>query len=246
VILVGGLCAVTAVSWLYLVRMARDMEVTCCAAMAKATGRGMGVGWVLAMWIVMMAAMMVPTAAPMTVLFARFVRGRSPTARAVLPAGMMLLGYVIAWSLFGAVATVLQIGLERAALMSPVSMKLERPAIAGVVLIVAGAFQWTPLKRACLQRCRSPIGFFMTEWREGAGGALLMGLHHGLFCMGCCWAMMLLLFALGAMNLAWIGALTALVLLEKLAPRGPALARAAGVVMVAGGVWIVVAGGTAG
>jgi predicted metal-binding membrane protein len=228
------------VSWLYLLRMARQMDATCCAAMAAPGSGRMGVAWMLAMWVVMMAAMMVPTAAPMTVLFARFVRARDATARAVLPTALLLLGYVLAWSLFGAVAAGLQVGLERCAVMSPMAMKFERPAVGGAVLLGAGLFQWTPWKRACLHRCRSPIGFLMTAWRDGSLGALRMGLHHGLYCMGCCWAMMLLLFALGAMNLAWIGALTALVLLEKLAPRGDALARVAGIAMAAGGVWMVI------
>jgi predicted metal-binding membrane protein len=241
VVLVGGLCVVTAVSWLYLLRIARDMGATCCAAMATPGGGGMSVAWMLAMWVVMMAAMMVPTAAPMTVLFARFVRGRDAAARAVWPAALLLLGYVLAWSLYGSVAAALQIALERLDVMSPMAMKLERPAVGGAVLVGAGLFQWTPWKRACLRRCRSPIGFIMTAWRDGSLGALRMGLHHGLYCIGCCWAMMLLLFALGAMNLAWIGALTALVLLEKLAPRGDALARMAGIAMVAGGVWMIIA-----
>ena len=119
--------------------------------------------------------------------------------------------------------------------MSPMAMRLDSRALGGVILIVAGVFQWTPWKNACLSRCRSPIGFFMTGWREGTGGGFFMGVRHGLSCLGCCWALMLLLFVVGTMNMLWIAALTALVLIEKVAPRGELVARIAGVAMIAVG-----------
>ncbi len=192
------------------------------------------------MWVVMMVAMMVPTAAPMTLLYAGFRRGRSPAGPIVLPASAFLLGYVVAWSVFSVAAAALQVTLERTAVMSPMAMKLDSRALGGVMLIVAGVFQWTPWKNACLSRCRSPIGFFMTSWREGIGGGFLMGVHHGMSCLGCCWALMLLLFVVGTMNMLWIAALTALVLIEKVAPRGDRVARIAGLAMiVAGGSTIV-------
>jgi len=200
----------------------------------------MSIGWILIMWVVMMVAMMVPTAAPMTLLYAGFRRGRSPAGPIVLPASAFLLGYVVAWSVFSVAAAALQVTLERTAVMSPMAMKLDSRALGGVMLIVAGVFQWTPWKNACLSRCRSPIGFFMTSWREGIGGGFLMGVHHGMSCLGCCWALMLLLFVVGTMNMLWIAALTALVLIEKVAPRGDRVARIAGLAMiVAGGSTIV-------
>jgi len=203
-------------------------------------GAGMSIGWILIMWVVMMVAMMVPTAAPMTLLYAGFRRGRSPAGPIVLPASAFLLGYVVAWSVFSVAAAALQVTLERTAVMSPMAMKLDSRALGGVMLIVAGVFQWTPWKNACLSRCRSPIGFFMTSWREGIGGGFLMGVHHGMSCLGCCWALMLLLFVVGTMNMLWIAALTALVLIEKVAPRGDRVARIAGLAMiVAGGSTIV-------
>jgi predicted metal-binding membrane protein len=240
VLLVGGLAAVTAVSWLYLFRLAQDMDgMGHCAEMMMPGADGMSIGWILAMWVVMMVAMMVPTAAPMTLLYARFCRGHSPSVPAVLPTSLFLVGYVVAWTLFSAAATALQVGLQRIAVMSLMDMKLVSPAAGGVILIVAGLFQWTSWKNACLSRCRSPIGFFMTEWRDGTGGAFVMGLHHGLFCLGCCWALMLLLFVLGTMNMLWIAALTALVLIEKVAPHGDLVARAVGVAMVGVGMWMI-------
>jgi predicted metal-binding membrane protein len=242
VLLVGGLIAVTAVSWIYLFRMARDMDAMCqCATMMMPGGEGMSIGWILSMWVVMMVAMMVPTAAPMTLFYARFRRGRSPAGPIVLPASAFLLGYVVAWTVFSIAATALQVTLERTAVMSPMAMKLDSRAFGGVILIVAGVFQWTPWKNACLGRCRSPIGFFMTGWREGTGGGFLMGVRHGLSCLGCCWALMLLLFVVGTMNMLWIAALTALVLIEKVAPRGELIARIAGVAMIVGGGSTIVA-----
>src|SRR6266545_2008472 len=211
-----------------------------CATMMMPGGAGMSIGWILIMWVVMIVAMMVPTAAPMTLLYAGFRRGRSPAGPIVLPASAFLLGYVVAWSVFSVAAAALQVTLERTAVMSPMAMKLDSRALGGVMLIVAGVFQWTPWKNACLSRCRSPIGFFMTSWREGIGGGFLMGVHHGMSCLGCCWALMLLLFVVGTMNMLWIAALTALVLIEKVAPRGDRVARIAGLAMiVAGGSTIV-------
>jgi len=238
--LVGGLVAVTAVSWIYLFRMAQDMDAMChCEEMMMPGGAGMSIGWMLAMWVVMMVAMMVPTAAPMTLFYARFRRGRRPDDRIVLPSSLFLLGYIVAWTVFSIAATALQVMLERTAVMSPMSMKLESRFLGGAILVIAGVFQWTPWKNACLGRCRSPIGFFMTRWRDGAGGSFFMGVHHGLSCLGCCWALMLLLFVLGTMNMLWIAALTALVLIEKVAPRGDLVARIAGVAMVAAGAWMI-------
>lgn len=234
-LLVGALLAVAAISWAYLVRMEGDMDPACAAM-----GMSMGAAWILVMWVVMMVAMMVPTAAHTTLFYAQFLRGRDAAAPIAAPAALFVLGYVVAWTVFSALATALQVGLERAALMSPAAMKLDSAVARGVALVAAGVFQWTPWKYACLRRCRTPLGFFMTAWRDGRWGALRMGFHHGLSCLGCCWALMLLLFVLGTMNLVWIGALTALVLVEKIAPRGDLIARIAGVAMVAAGAWTIV------
>jgi predicted metal-binding membrane protein len=128
-----------------------------------------------------------------------------------------------------------QWGLQRAALLSP-SAASASPLFGGTVLVAAGVFQWTPLKQACLTQCRSPLSFLMTEWREGKWGALVMGVKHGWYCVGCCWALMALLFVAGVMNLLWMAAITAFVLAEKLLPKGELLARVSGVVLIAAGI----------
>lgn len=172
----------------------------------------------LAMWWVMMAAMMVPSAAPMVLMFAAVYRKRRESDSPYVPTGVFLLGYLIVWSAFSGLATLAQWGLHTAALLSP-AMMFASPMIAAAFLVAAGVFQWTPLKDACLTQCSSPLSFIMTQWREGTAGAVSMGLRHGLFCVGCCGLLMALLFVTGVMNLVWVGLLAAFVLVEKVLPR---------------------------
>ncbi len=187
---------------------------------------------IFAMWTVMMAAMMIPSASPMIEMYARIARGQS--AERAGRACFFALGYLIAWTGFSAAITVVQYALERSRIIAG-AMRMQ-PLAGGLLLIAAGIYQFTPLKQACLTQCRSPLGFFMTQWRSGARGALAMGLNHGVFCVGCCWMLMALMFVAGVMNLAWAVALTIFVLLEKAAPWGGAVARASGAVMVASGL----------
>jgi len=148
------------------------------------------------------------------------------------------LGYLAVWAGFSACAAIAQEALHRAALLSP-GMAASSPRTAGAIWIAAGVYQLTPYKGACLTWCRSPLGFLMSSWRDGALGAFRMGLRHGLHCLGCCWALMCVLFAVGVMNLLWVAALTALVLLEKVGPFGAMAARVTGVIMIAVGVmWL--------
>ena len=144
-------------------------------------------------------------------------------------------GYLLVWAGFSVLATLAQWGLHRAALLSPM-MGSTSPVLGGLLLLAAGLFQWTPLKYACLQHCRSPLSFLMTEWREGHRGALGMGLRHGSYCTGCCWLLMALLFVAGVMNVLWVATITAFVLIEKVAPRGDVVGRVAGVVLVIAGL----------
>lgn len=226
--LAAGLVAICAVSWAYLAWMNQHMH--------------MSPAWVFVMWIVMMTAMMLPTAAPMVAIYARFQRGRAPERSPVPESALFAGGYLVAWAAWSGLAAALQIGLTRAAALHPMAMKLESPAAQGSVLLLAGVFQLTPLKNACLSHCRSPVGFFMTSWREGRGGALVMGLSHGLFCIGCCWALMALMFAVGCMNMLWIAGLTGFVLLEKLGPFPRLVNRASGLTLIAAGAWLLLAG----
>jgi predicted metal-binding membrane protein len=189
----------------------------------------------LLMWAVMMAAMMLPSAAPMILLFGTIARRRQTTVDSPADAGVFGVGYVVVWAAFSLVAVALQFGLEQAALLSPMMSTTSR-ALAGAVLIGAGVYQWTPLKQDCLRRCRSPLDFLMTEWREGRRGAFVMGLRHGGYCLGCCWVLMLLLFVGCIMNIAWVAGIAVFVLVEKLAPAGHWIGRGAGVALILWGV----------
>jgi len=178
------------------------------------------------MWAAMMVAMMLPSAAPTILLVTALSRNRiAPVA------GPFACGYVLVWTGFSLVATAMQFGLDRAGALSE-TMATSNAALAGVVLIVAGAYQWTPLKQACLRHCRSPLAFLLRRWRQGTWGAVTNGMRHGLFCLGCCWMLMLLLFVGGLMNLLWIAALALLVLIEKTLPWGTRTSRVTGAAML--------------
>jgi predicted metal-binding membrane protein len=185
---------------------------------------------VLIMWAVMMAAMMLPTAMPMVSVFAGLNRTRGEAGRTAA----FVAGYLALWTAFGAAATAAQWMLQTRGLLSPMIVSMS-PVLSAALLAIAGAFQFTPLKQACLRACRSPLGFLLTDWRAGLWGAARMGVRHGLYCLGCCWALMALLFVGGAMNLLWIAALTLLVAIEKFAPKGDILAKALGALMIGAG-----------
>ena len=148
-----------------------------------------------------------------------------------VPTGVFLSGYLLVWSGFSAAATLANWGLHANSLLSSMMGTSTSSYLGGALLMTAGAFQWSPLKSACLTHCRSPLGFLMSDWREGTGGALRMGLRHGAYCVGCCWTLMGLLFVLGVMNLLWIAALAAFVLLEKVAPGGRRFSRGTGLLL---------------
>lgn len=190
-----------------------------------------------AMWAVMMVAMMTPSAAPLVLLFARVQRDRRERAAPHLPTFLFLLGYLLVWGAFAAASTLAQWGLHSAALLSPL-MVATSPLLGGLLLVLAGLFQLTPLKDACLKNCRTPLSFIMTGWREGPRGAVRMGVTHGFYCVGCCWLLMALLFVGGVMNLLWVGALALFVLLEKLVPSGPWVSRVAGAILLAAGAGV--------
>jgi predicted metal-binding membrane protein len=185
---------------------------------------------VFIMWAVMMAAMMLPTAMPVVSVFETLNRRRAEAGRTVA----FVAGYLALWTAFAAAATGAQWALQTSGLLSPMIVSMS-PWLSGALLAIAGAFQFTPLKHVCLRACRSPLGFLLTDWRDGLWGAAQMGIKHGLHCLGCCWALMALLFVGGAMNLLWIAALTLLVAMEKLAPKGDILAKALGAFMIGAG-----------
>jgi predicted metal-binding membrane protein len=243
VLVLLGLAAITTTAWIYLVRMAAMMNAMAMEAdMHASMGMPQMHEWGLeelaglfVMWAVMMIAMMLPSAAPVILLVARIYRRRGPAGRPAT-AGFAA-GYILVWTAFSAAAAVAQLLLHRAALLSP-TMASSSALLGGAILLAAGVYQWLPIKYACLSHCRSPLGFLTTEWREGVRGAVVMGMRHGLFCLGCCWALMALLFVAGVMNLLWIAAIAAFVLIEKLAPQGQRISQLAGVLLAAWGVFV--------
>jgi predicted metal-binding membrane protein len=193
----------------------------------------------LLMWWVMMIAMMTPSAAPMILLYARASRHaqtKGQLEQDVVPTATFAGGYLTAWLAFSLFASTLQWGLERSGVVSSMLLASTSPAVSSAILIFAGIYQLSPLKHVCLRQCRAPAEFLSRRWRPGAFGALLLGLEHGAFCVGCCWVLMSLLFVGGIMNVLWIAVLAVFVLLEKFAPHGNWIARTTGVVLLAWGV----------
>jgi predicted metal-binding membrane protein len=189
---------------------------------------------ILVMWIVMMMAMMLPSAVPTVLLFTVLATDRLGSSNLVSAAALLFsCGYLLVWCGFGLAATLLQWGLSEAGLLSE-SMALANAISADTVLIAAGLYQWTPLKDTCLRHCRSPTEFLVRHWRRGTLGAVRIGVRHGLFCLGCCWMLMALLFVGGLMNLAWVGAIALFVLVEKAMPGGDRISRFSGALLI---VW---------
>lgn len=237
-LVVGGLVVVAGLAWLSLWRMAQDMAAMDMSPMSMPDMHpwtAADVAALVVMWGVMMVAMMVPSAAPMILTFATASRRRAEARQPYVPTAVFVLGYVLVWTAFSVGAGLLQWALHVLALLSPM-MASTSPVLGGLLLVAAGVYQWTPLKFACLASCRSPLSFLMTEWREGRRGALVMGLRHGAFCLGCCWLLMGLLFVAGVMNLLWVAAISAVVLAEKALPQGEWVARAGGTLLVAWGL----------
>ena len=235
VLVLSALAGITLAGWAYLYWDAHTMN--CARWMATGTLWSVpGFLTMLSMWSIMMLAMMLPSAAPMMMTFAMVNRQRKERSAPYVPLAVFLFGYLIVWTAFSVLATIAQFWLTSVRLLS-MSMASASPVFGGTLLIGVGLFQWTPWKQRCLTRCAGPLHFLMSAWREGWSGALRMGVQHGLFCLGCCWAVMALLFVAGVMNLLWVVALSLFVLAEKLAPR--VVSRLGGAVMTAGGAWLV-------
>ena len=238
-VILVGLAGITVLAWAYMFYLIWQMDqMSMEMAMPQmAAWTGLDFALTFVMWSVMMVAMMIPSATPMILTYANINRKRHLERRPFGPTSIFVLGYVAIWVGFSLAATILQWLLHSATLLSP--MMVTTSAILGsVLLIAAGLFQFTPLKHRCLQHCRSPISFFLNEWRDGRFGAFRMGLKHGVYCLGCCWILMTLLFVAGVMNLLWVAALAVLVLLEKIMPSGPSIARVTGVIFILWGLWL--------
>jgi len=238
--LIVVLVLLPAICWLWVVLMARDMY----GPMSGASAWMMTVTWdaprlllLWAMWAAMMAGMMLPSATPLLLLYSNAMRRREGLSRPGVRIYSMALGYLTVWAAFSIAATLLQRVLAERSILT-MMMEPADHRVAAALLIIAGVYQLTPLKNACLSACRSPLSLLTARWRDGAGGAFRMGASHGAYCLGCCWAMMLLLFAGGVMNLTVILALTAWVAFEKLAPFGQQSARVTAALLLALGGWM--------
>ena len=242
ILIVGCIAFATVLAWLYLIHLDRQMSPAMAqdqmmAAMGMASNTpwtSVDFGLTFAMWAVMMVGMMAPSATPMILLFGAS-EARSGKKFPFLGAGAFALGYLAVWTAFSALAALAQWGLHQAAMLSP-AMSVLSPRLGAVVLVIAGAYQLSPWKNRCLTHCRSPLSFLMTHWRPGKRGAFSIGAHHGSYCLGCCWALMAILFVVGVMNLLWVAVLTIFVLLEKIGPKGAFVARLGGVALIVFGI----------
>ncbi len=235
----GALAVVTILCWAWIVPMAFDMYGDMDGWSAWMMTRNWDfthLTLLFAMWAVMMVGMMLPSVAPAVLLYAGVIRKSPGGERIQAHVYAFVGGYLAIWTAFSLVATVLQRLLAHTLLLSPM-MEIRARWFASVLLVVAGLYQLTPFKRTCLESCRSPAAFLVQHWRRGISGAFQIGAAHGLFCLGCCWALMLLLFVGGVMNIWWIAALTLFVLLEKIAPLGAQGGRLSGWLIIAFGLF---------
>ena len=254
-IVASALGVIAALAWAYVLWLAADMDMDGMnmsglrmvpaglgiMAPAAAPWSAVELALVFVMWAVMMVGMMAPSAAPMILLYARVARQGNGAGKPFAATGWFAAGYFLAWAGFSLAATLVQWVLEREALLDARMASANR-LLGAIVLIAAGIYQWTPLKRACLSQCQTPFGFLMSHggFRSNVLGCLRLGILHGTYCVGCCWVLMALLFVVGVMNVLWIALLALLVLLEKLTPWGQWVARIAGAACIAAGAWMVV------
>jgi len=234
-----GIAGVVALAWVYLIAGAGiDMSMA-DMPMEPMPWSTFYAALLFTMWWVMMIAMMVPSAAPMVLLFTAIKRKQGASVSPSIEAWIFLSGYLLIWAGFSLVAVLAQWGLERAGLLS-MAMASTSATLGGVILLAAGLYQFTPVKSACLRYCQSPVLFLSRHWRPGAVGALRMGLRHGSYCLGCCWFLMALLFVSGVMNLVWIAGIALYVACEKLLPLGHRFSHAAGVALIVSGTIVLV------
>jgi predicted metal-binding membrane protein len=224
----GGLALVIVLAWAYMIYLYITMpDMTQMAAPNLQPWTLMDFVMMFVMWSVMMAAMMLPSALPTIWLYAKI----NQSSGRPINSALFVCGYLALWTAFSLAATLMQWALHAYGLLSAMDAT-NSPTLGGAALIMAGIYQWLPYKRVCLNHCRSPLAFLMTGWRKGARGALAMGLHHGAYCVGCCWALMLVLFVVGTMNLLWIALIALYVLLEKWLFSGEGAGRWAGVALI--------------
>ncbi len=231
-LILGGLLILSALAWVFLIWQARMMG-------SQAMGLTMGMSALLfiSIWIVMMVAMMFPTAAPMILMFSKIYTSKRQQELPFVPTWVFVSAYLLVWSLCGVVAYPLAVGFEQLAGQSMWLMD-NAARLGGVVLLLAGLYQLSPLKDICLSKCRTPLQFILSSWHDGYGGAFRMGLEHGAFCLGCCWLLFVILFPLGIMNIAVMALVTALIFAEKALPIGRQISKLAGAGLIVYGALI--------
>lgn len=220
----GALSLLILLAWLCTIRTSVGMQE-------------MEAAYMFPMWAAMMVAMMMPSAAPMVFAFSQVTRSRAGAAGAHGAATVFLLGYLAVWTGFSLLATTAHTLLANATLVSSMGVSTNR-ALTAAILLASGFYQFSPWKNVCLSKCRAPLGLLLTEWRDGLNGAFIMVLRHGMYCAGCCWLIMAALFVPGVMNLAWIAALTLMVLAEKVLPFGERVSQLLGIAAVLAGAWL--------
>jgi predicted metal-binding membrane protein len=231
--LAAALLAAALVAWIVTVERMHGMDD------GPGTNLG-GLGWYLGIWVTMMAAMMLPSVAPMVLLFSRFSRHRASKGLAFVPTWVFVAGYFAAWTLYGLVGY----GVYRlitAVDTDALAWDRAGPYVAGGAIIAAGVYQLTPLKRICLRHCRSPLHFVLGGWRNGQLGAFRMGAEHGAYCVGCCWGLMVILFALGVMSLTWMAVVAGVIFAEKVLPFGDRISVVLAAAFVGFGIWVAAA-----
>lgn len=251
VVLAAALAAVSALAWAYLLWLYYHMGMTAEPQMSGMDMRDMlaagfrswsaaDFAFTFAMWLVMMVAMMTPSAAPMILIYATVGRQATAQGKRFAATGWFLSGYLLTWLVFALAATPAQFVLTQVALLDG-NFAISSRIIGGAVLIAAGLYEWTPLKDVCLAQCQSPLLFIQHHggFRRDALGSALLGSRHGVYCVGCCWMLMTLLFVGGVMNVLWIVAISAIVLIEKILPRGRLFSRIAGLALIVAGAWLI-------
>lgn len=239
-VLLLSMGTLTGLAWLALVSGSSHLLLDQTAILAPRAQEPDLTSFLLAvsMWMVMMVAMMLPPVMPWLLLFGSLAR--KAYARPLLASALFGAGYFAVWFAYSLMGAVIQLGLQRRALLG-LDLRLHA-LLGGALLLAAGLFQLTPLKHACLAHCRNPLSFFLARWQDGPTGPFRMGSSHGIYCLGCCWALMGVSFALGLMNLLWMAALTLIICIEKLAPRGQQMSRAFGLAFGGWGLWLMLAG----
>ena len=239
-VITGGLFFITLLSWLYIIYLYRQMVYMDMNALFFAMP--MTPKWtptdfilLLLMWLVMMIAMMTPSVAPLILVFAKVNRERKRQNHPFVNAGYLITGYFLVWAAFSVAATSLQWLLQQIAWLNP-EMKTTNKILGGIILILTGIFQFTPLKKTCLTYCRSPLNFVLLHWKEGKQGALKMGIANGFYCLGCCWLLMAVLFVAGIMNLLWVALIALFVLVEKISQDIKWIPYVAGLALIAYGI----------